>query len=140
MNRTQSTGSSKVVGSSVRRVTIRRHVTNKWVLLAVAGLALVSITAASWSWLVAAGIASVLLSVLPCLVMCGLGLCMHKFVGASGAPQTPGSPATDSSAVSARAAPDGAPARASSCCGGALGTQANALENPETQVKESTHA
>jgi hypothetical protein len=30
----------------------------------------------SWSWLVAAGIAPILLSTLPCLIMCGLGLCM----------------------------------------------------------------
>jgi hypothetical protein len=30
----------------------------------------------SWSWLMAAGIAPILLSTLPCLVMCGLGLCM----------------------------------------------------------------
>jgi hypothetical protein len=30
----------------------------------------------SWGWLVAAGIAPILLSTLPCLIMCGLGLCM----------------------------------------------------------------
>jgi hypothetical protein len=45
-----------------------------------AGLAL------NWSWLVAAGIAPVLLTTLPCLVMCGLGLCMNKMVGGSCAP------------------------------------------------------
>ena len=32
--------------------------------------------ALNWSWLVAAGIAPILLSTLPCLVMCGLGVCM----------------------------------------------------------------
>ena len=40
-----------------------------------AGLAL------NWSWLVAAWIAPVALTALPCLVMCGLGLCMNKMVG-----------------------------------------------------------
>jgi hypothetical protein len=30
----------------------------------------------NWSWLVAAGIAPILISILPCLVMCGLGFCM----------------------------------------------------------------
>lgn len=30
-----------------------------------------------WSWLVAAGIAPVLLAVLPCVAMCALGLCMN---------------------------------------------------------------
>ena len=29
-----------------------------------------------WGWLVAAGLAPIILSLLPCLVMCGLGLCM----------------------------------------------------------------
>jgi len=31
-----------------------------------------------WNWLVAAGFASLILGVLPCLVMCALGLCMHR--------------------------------------------------------------
>lgn len=37
----------------------------------------------NWSWLVAAGIAPILIAVLPCLVMCGLGLCMNKMTGGS---------------------------------------------------------
>lgn len=32
--------------------------------------------ALQWPWLVAIGVAPVLLSLLPCAVMCGLGLCM----------------------------------------------------------------
>ena len=36
-----------------------------------------------WSWLFAAGIAPVLLSVAPCAVMCGLGLCMGRTGGRS---------------------------------------------------------
>ena len=39
--------------------------------------------ALNWSWLVAAGIAPLLLTVLPCAVMCGLGLCMNKMTGGS---------------------------------------------------------
>ena len=43
----------------------------------------------NWSWLVAAGIAPVLLSVLPCVAMCALGLCMNRMVGGSpGSQQT----------------------------------------------------
>ncbi|WGS21087.1 MULTISPECIES: hypothetical protein [unclassified Bradyrhizobium] len=141
MNGPQSTSSVNTMAGAVSRMAIRRYVANKWFLLAVAGLALIGITAASWSWLVAAGIASVLLSVLPCLVMCGLGLCMHKFIGGSGAPRAPGSPAADPSAVSARPAPDSTPAYGSNCCGEGLGVPADTLaENPGTQVKESTHA
>lgn len=45
--------------------------------VAVAGLAL------NWSWLAAAGIAPVLLSLLPCVAMCALGLCMNRMMGRS---------------------------------------------------------
>ena len=31
-----------------------------------------------WDWLVAAGVASIILAVAPCLVMCALGLCMQR--------------------------------------------------------------
>ena len=33
---------------------------------------------AGWDWLVAAGLASIILAVAPCLVMCALGLCMSR--------------------------------------------------------------
>lgn len=57
-----------------------------------------------WNWLVAAGAAPLLLSILPCLGMCALGVCMNRMTGsrdgasstehsiteaASGPPQTP---------------------------------------------------
>lgn len=35
----------------------------------------------NWSWLVAAGIAPLLLTTLPCVAMCALGLCMTKMSG-----------------------------------------------------------
>jgi hypothetical protein len=34
-----------------------------------------------WEWLIASGAATLLIAALPCLVMCGLGLCMHRFAG-----------------------------------------------------------
>lgn len=34
-----------------------------------------------WGWLVAGGIALLILSVLPCLLMCALGLCAAKLFG-----------------------------------------------------------
>lgn len=42
------------------------------IAIAVAG----AVLAVNWGWLVAAGIAPVLLAVAPCALMCGLGLCM----------------------------------------------------------------
>jgi hypothetical protein len=37
----------------------------------------------NWGWLVAAGIAPLLLSLLPCVAMCVLGLCMNRIVGSA---------------------------------------------------------
>src|SRR5215831_4582730 len=79
---------------------------NRWVLVAIAVLVLVAILAASWNWLVAAGLATILVSALPCLVMCGLGLCMHRYFGGSGAPQTSGSATAEPPVGVARATTD----------------------------------
>lgn len=34
-----------------------------------------------WPWLVAAGIAPLLIALAPCAIMCGLGLCMNRMTG-----------------------------------------------------------
>jgi len=47
-------------------------------LLIVAAAALVGGLTLNWSWLVAAGIAPLLIAALPCVAMCALGLCMNK--------------------------------------------------------------
>jgi hypothetical protein len=54
----------------------RYYLGNRWVLVVLGAGVLVAGIGLNWSWLVAAGIAPILLSTLPCLVMCGLGLCM----------------------------------------------------------------
>lgn len=46
------------------------------VLLTLAAIAIVAGLALNWSWLVAAGLAPILISMLPCLVMCAAGVCM----------------------------------------------------------------
>ncbi len=48
-----------------------------------------------WDWLVAAGLASIIIAVAPCLVMCALGLCMNRMSksdssAAGTPPPTPG--------------------------------------------------
>lgn len=50
-------------------------------LLIVAAAALVGGLSLNWSWLVAAGIAPLLIATLPCVAMCALGLCMNKMMG-----------------------------------------------------------
>jgi hypothetical protein len=52
-------------------------------VIASIGLALVIGAAFNWSWLVAVGIAPLLLTALPCVAMCALGLCMNRMVGGS---------------------------------------------------------
>jgi hypothetical protein len=66
-------------------------------VITIIALAVVLGAALNWSWLVAAGIAPLLLTVLPCAVMCGLGLCMNKMMG--------GSCSTSSSAANPRGTP-----------------------------------
>jgi hypothetical protein len=46
------------------------------VLLTLAAIAIVAGLALNWSWLVAAGLAPILISTLPCLIMCAFGVCM----------------------------------------------------------------
>ena len=55
---------------------LRRILSNRFVLLAINGGAIVLTAKFNWGWLVAAGIAPLLLSAGPCLAMCALGLCM----------------------------------------------------------------
>lgn len=136
MTTSQSTKSANAVLAGFSPAAARRYLANRWFLLTAAGLALVGVTAVSWSWLVAAGIASILLSVLPCLVMCGLGLCMHKFIGGAGASQAPGSTAANPEVSTLPAAGSAIPVLG--CCQGAFSEKpANAL-SPDS--KEKTHA
>jgi hypothetical protein len=51
-------------------------------------LAIVSGAALSWSWLVAVGIAPLLLAFAPCAAMCALGLCANKMAGRSCSTET----------------------------------------------------
>lgn len=60
-----------------RRTGWRRFLTGR--IAIVGGLAVIAgggLAVGGWGWLVAAGLAPIILSLLPCLVMCGLGLCM----------------------------------------------------------------
>ena len=77
---------------------------------------LAGVAALNWRWLVAVGAVSVLVSTLPCLLMCSLGLCMHKFVGRTGANPVDASSATSGSndGPTAQRPPGGA----ADCCSG----------------------
>ena len=50
-------------------------------LIAAAALALAVGVVLNWSWLVAAGLAPLVLAVLPCVAMCALGVCANSMSG-----------------------------------------------------------
>ncbi|HZV06997.1 MAG TPA: hypothetical protein VE999_18085 [Gemmataceae bacterium] len=72
------------------RASISAQTHFKWLgrkRLLLGGFALALIGAGlawQWSWLVALGVAPLLVSAAPCVVMCGLGLCMHRMCSRTG--------------------------------------------------------
>lgn len=56
----------------------RYYLGGRRILLVLAAAALVAGLAFNWSWLVAAGVAPLLIALAPCAAMCALGLCMHR--------------------------------------------------------------
>lgn len=55
----------------------RYYLGNRWALLVLGGLVvIIGLSFGGWGWLVAAGLAPILLATLPCLVMCAFGVCM----------------------------------------------------------------
>lgn len=65
------------------RYYVGRHLGGRRGLI-IATLAAVGIgLALNWSWLVAIGVAPLLISLAPCAVMCALGLCMSRMGGQS---------------------------------------------------------
>lgn len=65
--------------------TAQYYLGNRRGLMIVAGIAIVGGLTFNWGWLVAAGIAPILISLLPCVAMCAIGVCcMKKSVDQSG--------------------------------------------------------
>lgn len=50
-------------------------------MIAVAVLTVAAAIVFNWDWLVAAGLALPILALLPCTIMCAVGLCMNKKMG-----------------------------------------------------------
>ena len=112
---------------------VRYYLGNRWALLVLGAGVLLTGIALNWGWLVAAGIAPILLSTLPCLVMCGLGLCM---LCRSSEKQTAARDAADaatSSAPLAVAKMDNPAAGATTCCH----EHVNETEAPQVKQLES---
>ncbi len=85
---------------------------NRKVLYIGLGIAAAAGLAFGWDWLVAVGASTLIISVLPCLLMCALGLCMRgKGHGDQGAHTTSPSPAAPD-VVGPKITADTAPATA----------------------------
>ena len=125
---------TKTVDASLARDLLhaaRYYLGGRRGLLILAVVALIGGAALNWGWLVAAGIAPILLSVLPCLVMCGLGLCMNKLIGGSNTSQESQAPVSQlpgGSSASINATTDASAVNLSSCCQG--GTHATLASKP----------
>ena len=120
--------------------TARRNLGNRWAPVVFAGLAIViGLYFGGWAWLVAIGAAPIILSTLPCLVMCGLGVCGMCAFGKRASASSP--VATDATAMVSppETAKVDAPAlTVASCCQGAI------VETPAYPIvsdsTEETHA
>ncbi len=68
---------------------VRHKLGGRAILLVLAGNAIAGGLALNWNWLVAVGVAPLLLTALPCVAMCALGLCMtHSNGSQSNAPSS----------------------------------------------------
>lgn len=88
---TASTEAKKAQDLSLAQTTVallRHYLGGRRGLIALTVIALGAGLVFNWSWLVAAGIAPLLLALAPCAVMCALGICMNKMGGKSCASQS----------------------------------------------------
>ncbi len=112
----------------------RYYLGNRWALLSFVGVAVIlGLSFGGWGWLVAAGLAPIILSTLPCLVMCGFGVCMmcRSNKTQSAASRDAVDAATSSTALGATKTQQST-AGDSSCCHSA--DQPNASRSDTTRV------
>lgn len=125
----------------------RYYLANRWTLLAAGGLAIaLGLLFGGWGWLVAAGLAPLVLSLLPCAAMCAIGACA---MCRSGKSQSVGPESAAVSAVSAgsSATPSNATMNQStaeelSCCGAAQSpaSQPQQVQPTITTERKDSHA
>ncbi len=94
---TKKTGEMSLAGSTVG--LLRYYLGGRRGLILFTVMALGAGLFLGWGWLVAAGIAPLLLALAPCAAMCALGLCMSKMGGKECSTQS--SPADQSAQTNA---------------------------------------
>jgi len=61
-----------------RMVTLGGRISRRAGLLGLGTAGVLAATGLGWPWLVAAGLAPIILALAPCAAMCALGLCMQR--------------------------------------------------------------
>ena len=121
----------------------RYYLGTRRVLLIVGAAVLLAGIGLNWGWLVAAGIAPILISLAPCAIMCGLGLCGMKMMGGSCEKQSaPSAEVKDAAASSSVLADDrttSEPLSASSCQGQAE-AQVQVTQQQTINERSESHA
>jgi hypothetical protein len=122
---------------------IRRYLSNRWVLLAIGGGAVTIAAFFNWGWLVAIGLAPIIIAFAPCAIMCGLGLCGMKMMGGScekqSAPSADVKDTAASSSVMAADWPAGEPMSASNSQGQAK-AQVQLTQQQTINERSESHA
>ena len=72
----RGSGVAELMASAVRLVRGLLH--SRSGIVVASGLVVAGSLAVGWEWLAVAGVLPLVLSVLPCVAMCALGLCMMK--------------------------------------------------------------
>ena len=135
MNLPQSTTMAAPSPGRSMRNAARHYLSNRWALLAFAGLAGgIGMYFGGWAWLVAVGAAPIILSALPCLVMCGLGFCMMCRSGEKKS-DLPRDAANAATSISQPGSPSWVPAAGvgAGCCYAGGGE----MQSPQTESVES---
>ena len=74
---------SRLSLAQTAKALLAHYLGNRKVLVLLAIVIVGAGVALNWSWLVAAGIAPILLALAPCAAMCALGVCMSRMGGKS---------------------------------------------------------
>lgn len=74
---------SRLSLAQTARALVAHYLGNRKLLVVLAVAIVGAGLALNWSWLVAAGVAPILLALAPCAAMCALGLCMSRTGGKS---------------------------------------------------------
>ena len=91
---TQTNETSSFAGVASR---VRHYLFGRLGLILVAATVVGAGLLLNWSWLVAIGVAPVLLAVGPCIAMCALGMCMSRMGGKGESAQNEGASDASSS-------------------------------------------